>query len=242
MSNTEKSIFWLCVILTMAMAFAALMISLPRTVDTKNPISLDYQGVIIAVFAVLVTSLIGWQIYNSLGVEHKFFKAEKRISNMLSQLQKAKKAIKDSSQSAEDYSSGINCLSIAMIEYVQTYYNRGLSLEEQARHFCTSYIVSAKAIIYLIKSNKSEQLLSPIIKLCVDGIELSSNQLFNPKLIEYTQNTFKIEDHSACDSYYTSIMKNPRALTPDNIISIIENRKKRQALITSNPKTKKVKP
>lgn len=50
MSHNEKSLFWICVILTMGMALTALMISLPRTVDSENPISLDYQGAIVTIF------------------------------------------------------------------------------------------------------------------------------------------------------------------------------------------------
>lgn len=146
MSHNEKSLFWICVILTMAMAFTALMISLPRTVDIANPTRLDYQGTIVAIFALLVTVLIGWQIYNAIGMEKRVFKAEKRIANLLFQLQNEKKKTQTIAQSSEDYSSGINCLSVAMIEYIQTIYNHKAPIADKAKHYCTCYMVSASAI------------------------------------------------------------------------------------------------
>lgn len=80
MSDNEKSLFWICVILTMGMAFTALMISLPRTVDIANPTRLDYQGTIVAIFALLVTILLGWQIYSALEMAKRVRRNESRVN------------------------------------------------------------------------------------------------------------------------------------------------------------------
>lgn len=231
MSDNEKSLFWICVILTMAMAFTALMISLPRTVDVANPTRLDYQGTIVAIFALLVTALIGWQIYNAIGMEKRVFKAEKRIANMMLQLQTERKRVETIGQSSEDYSSGINCLSVAMIEYIQTLYNRTAPIGIKAQHYCTCYMVSASAITYLLDSNKNKEIIAPIIGLCVEGIELSANQLFSPTFSSVVRDVFSEDNHKICDNYYTAIMHNSEPLGIENINKINQQRSKRLALL-----------
>ncbi len=231
MSHNERSIFWICVILTMGMAFTALMISLPRTVDIANPTRLDYQGTIVATFALLVTVLIGWQIYNAIGMEKRVFKAEKRIANMMFQLQNERKRIEAIGQSSEDYSSGINRLSVAMIEYIQTLYNRKAPIDIKAQHYCTCYMVSASAITCLLDSNKDKEIIAPIIGLCVEGIELSADQLFSPAFSGVVRNVFSEDNHKICDDYYTAIMHNSEPLGIDNINIINKHRSKRVALL-----------
>lgn len=63
MSDNERSIFWICVILTMAMAFTALMIALPRVCDIHSNINFDYQTMIVTILGIFITALIGWQIW-----------------------------------------------------------------------------------------------------------------------------------------------------------------------------------
>lgn len=231
MNNNEKSLFWLCVILTMAMAFTALVISLPRTVDMQNPTRLDYQGTIVAIFALLVTILIGWQIYSALGIERRVFKAEKRIANLLLQTKNEKEKNKIFAQSSEDYSSGINCLSVAMIEYIQTIYSKKIPIEEKAKHYCSCYMVSASAITLFLDSNKDKELIAPRIGLCVEGIDLSGKQLFSPAFSGVVKQVFSEENHSICDDYYKRIMQSPDSLGIENINIINTHRSKRIALL-----------
>lgn len=231
MSNNEKSLFWICVILTMGMAFTALMISLPRTVDMQNPTRLDYQGTIVAIFALLVTVLIGWQIYSALGVERRVFKTEKRIANMLHQIKNEKEKNRTLAQSSEDYTSGINCLSVAMIEYIQTIYNKKAPIAVKAKHYCTCYMVSASAITYLLDSNKDKELIAPTIELCVEGMDLSGAELFSSAFSEAVKQVFTEDNHNTCDDYYKRIMQSPEPLGVDNINIINKHRSKRIALL-----------
>lgn len=230
MSDNEKSLFWICVILTMAMAFTAIMISLPRTVDVANPTRLDYQGTIVAIFALLVTVLIGWQIYNAIGMEKRVFKAEKRIANLLFQLQNEKKKTQVIDQSSEDYSSGINCLSVAMIEYIQTLHNHKTPIVDKAKHYCTCYMVSASAITYFLASDKDIDLIAPRIELCVEGIDLSAKQLFSSAFSGVVKDVFTEDNHNTCDEYYKQMMQSPEPLGIDNINIINKHRSKRIAL------------
>ena len=231
MSNNEKSLFWICVILTMAMAFSAMMISLPRNVDTQNPTRLDYQGTIITAFSVIVAVLLGWQIYSAIGIEKRMFKIEKRVERLILQLNREKNNIKIETQSAEDYSSGINRLSVAMIEYIQTKFNNKASLETKAKHYCTCYMVSASAITYLLESKKKKEVIEGVIELCVEGIDLSARILFHPFLCDITKRTFSPEDHSTCDDYYKLIMQMPDYLGIENINIINKHRSSRLALL-----------
>lgn len=63
MSDNERNIFWICVILTMAMAFTAMMIALPRVCDVHSSINFDYQTMIVTISGIFITVLIGWQIW-----------------------------------------------------------------------------------------------------------------------------------------------------------------------------------
>lgn len=234
MSFNEKSLFWICVILTMGMAFTAMMISLPRTVDVANPTRLDYQGTIVTTFALLVTVLIGWQIYSALGLDHRIYKAEKRISNMLSQLKIARDKIDTNAQSSEDYTSGVNCLSIAMIEYTQTIFNKRASLAVKTKHYCTCYMVSANAMRYLLNSNKDLDTIYPIITMCVEGIELSSKLLFSSEYITHTTKEFTQENHNICEEHYDFFKDKVNIIGIDNIRVIDEAHSKRLELLSSH--------
>lgn len=102
-SNTERSLFWICIILTMGIAIAALVISLPRTVDSRNPTSLDYQGTIVAIFALLVTALIGWQINATLGIDRRVERYERQLQQMQNRIERTEKLVSDKNNEAVNY-------------------------------------------------------------------------------------------------------------------------------------------
>lgn len=150
---------------------------------------------------------------------------------MLSQLQAARKDINITAKSSEDYTSGVNCLSVAMIEYVQTLYNRTASTSDRAKHYCTCYMVSAQAIRHLLNSKKNDELLYPIFCLCVEGLKLSSDILFTPKYLVDTKREFTRENHRICNGHYKYIMNRRKSLGIDNLELITEVHNKRIELL-----------
>jgi len=215
----------------MGIAISALVVSLPRTVDSNNPTSLDYQGTIVAIFSLLVTVLIGWQIYSALGIDRRVYKSEKRIASLLSQFQATRVKIDKEAKSSEDYTSGVNCLSVAMVEFIQTKFSNKATIKQRTKHFCTCYMVSANAMRYLMDSQKDYELLFPILTLCVEGIELSSELLFSPEYLEHTKQEFTKENHDICENHYQFFKDKAKVLGMDNINSIKEAHEKRVALL-----------
>lgn len=57
MNNTERIIIWSVVAVSLIMSIAALCRSLPCVMGV------DYMGVIVGILSLLVTVLIGWNIY-----------------------------------------------------------------------------------------------------------------------------------------------------------------------------------
>lgn len=223
MTKSEKGILYF---LVFALLFGVLNIYCQGV-----PFDNNAAGFILAGFGVLVTALIGWQIYSALGIDRRVYKAEKRIANMLSQLQAARERINTTSQSSEDYTSGVNCLSVAMVEFIQTKFSTKATIEQKAKHYCTCYMVSANAIRFLIDSNKNDELLFPIITMCVEGIELSSELLFSSHYLEYTKREFTKENHDTCEKHYQFLKDKVKILGVDNHNSIVKAHKNRVALL-----------
>lgn len=79
MNDTERSVFWICVILTMAMAFTAMMIVLPRVCDIHSSINFDYQTMIVTILGIFITVLIGWQIWTTIDTRRIIERFDERI-------------------------------------------------------------------------------------------------------------------------------------------------------------------
>lgn len=64
---------WL-VVVTIILDIIILCRTFPRTVDEQN-LSIDYIGIIIGILSLLVTLLIGWQIWKTIEIDKKIEKA-----------------------------------------------------------------------------------------------------------------------------------------------------------------------
>lgn len=82
MNDTERSVFWICVILTMAMAFTAMMIALPRVFNIHSNINFDYQAMIVTILGIFITALIGWQIWATINVNRVIDRLDTRVRDM----------------------------------------------------------------------------------------------------------------------------------------------------------------
>ena len=231
MNNTEKRKWWQllrAVLFTVCVSLCILLLLFSFSFFVGN---VSDGAILVSVLGVLVTALIGWQIYSVVGIDHRVADAEKRIEDMLCQLQTTKAKIDKTAKSSEDYTSGVNCLSVAMIEYVQTLYNRTAPINVRAKHYCTSYMVSAQAIRHLLDSKKDDELLYPIFCLCVEGLKLSSDLLFSAKYIDDTRQEFTRENHKICNGHYKYIMNRRKSLGIDNFDLITEIHNQRVELL-----------
>lgn len=98
----------------MVLSFIAIALELPHT-DTQY--SFDYFGVIVAVLAILVTVLLGWQIYNGIKFEEQVRKASgaaklasksaSRVSAVVQEVEKAADEAKEASALVREAKSAV---------------------------------------------------------------------------------------------------------------------------------------
>lgn len=77
--NKNWNIFaYIGVGLSLVMSIIAICLASPRTIQT----SFDYQGVIVGTLSILVTILIGWQIYNIINIQSSLDKFAHKMSKI----------------------------------------------------------------------------------------------------------------------------------------------------------------
>lgn len=77
------TLFVVCVVLS----FHYLFINFPRKTDTAN-LSFDYVGMLIGIYGILVTLLVGWQIFSNL-------KEKERVDRLVSENEQLKREVLD---------------------------------------------------------------------------------------------------------------------------------------------------
>lgn len=75
MDKKGRFTIWLISIVALTMSVASVCVACFRTGD----LGFDYQGVIVGVLSLLVTALIGWQIYSTIAMEERMRKIAERI-------------------------------------------------------------------------------------------------------------------------------------------------------------------
>lgn len=75
MDKKGRFTIWLISIVALTMSVASVCVACFRTGD----LGFDYQGVIVGILALLVTALIGWQIYSTIAMEERMRKIAERI-------------------------------------------------------------------------------------------------------------------------------------------------------------------
>lgn len=76
MDKKGRFTIWLISIVALTMSVASVCVACFRTGD----LGFDYQGVIVGVLSLLVTALIGWQIYSTIAMEERMRKVADSIS------------------------------------------------------------------------------------------------------------------------------------------------------------------
>lgn len=229
MSKNEKYLFWICVIVTMGLSIGAFIIALPRTVDVANPTRLDYQGAIVAVFALLVTLLIGWQIYNALGIERRVYKSERRLGNAIDRLNAAEKRLREEATAGEHYTSGVNYMCLALTDYYRVWQDDGRTLKCVARDFAIDYTLAVRAVASFMASGKDAEVVEPLIKTCVGVMGSCLDRLSDSKYNGVTGFVpYRIKRR--CEAANRVLMKNADGISSELFDEIQRCRTKRMAL------------
>lgn len=109
-SNTKTNVVYSFLIVLLCFTFLLSLVNViilcvicPRQQDISKILSFDYVGVILAIFSILVTLLVGWQIFNSIDFKDKI---DKKIENQYSELKneldsKSKELIKEINEKSE---------------------------------------------------------------------------------------------------------------------------------------------
>ena len=95
--NTYYHVVFASILSILAIIFSiwALCVTWPRAIGEDKSIKLgfDYLGVIVGALSVLVTVLIGMQIYNGVVLERRIKRIERRLNNEIKNIRKQKKYI-----------------------------------------------------------------------------------------------------------------------------------------------------
>lgn len=68
-------------LIAIAMSVTAICLSLP----TEKPIGIDYMGVLVGILSILVTILVGWQIWSAISIEKKINERVEDARNSLTE-------------------------------------------------------------------------------------------------------------------------------------------------------------
>lgn len=224
----ERSIFWICVIVCMALSITALTVALPREVDSINPTRLDYQGVYVAIFALLVTVLIGWQINSTLGIEKKVETHDALLEKKISEIEVIKAAIDKTSKDSENLNLGLYYCLASAANYNQMRLGGEQDKSERAKALIRSYILACISIVYILKSNKDIATLKAPVRLSFYMVQIADKQLHELEK-DIVKNAYTKEDHNQCDQLYTEMLKFSDIIGSDKIEIINEVRNKRKA-------------
>lgn len=82
MKNFGNTVKWILSIVSFLFSLIVLCKCFPRLIEIPNETGFDYIGLIVGILALLVTMLIGWQIYNALSLEQKVSNIKKEYDGL----------------------------------------------------------------------------------------------------------------------------------------------------------------
>ena len=161
-------------------------------------------SLLIAALGVLVTLLVGWQIYTTIGITHKMAKAEKKITRMLKSINSVKSDVSKTVGDSNNMVMGVSRLSSAITLFFYSHKNDKISQESKIKNYAKSYVLSLGCIEKFINLNdKTNELL--LLDLCLQIMEKSGNVVFDDKCIDISNMVFN-DLHKKCDEYYDSVI------------------------------------
>lgn len=228
-----------CAIIFSVVAIIMAICALAR--NNERTLGFDYLGVIVGVLALLVTFLVGWQIYTTIGITHKMANAERkieigetRIKNMLQNIEKVKVEIDKISDSSKDMIVGSVRLSTAMSLFYDTLWNEEMSELSKIDNYVACYKLSAGAMALFLNTSKGGEIQTIFNNTCLQILNLSGKIIFDEKMKSSTRMAFSHETHQICDNHYLNIIRRYEKLNDDQQRMIEINHLKRTSLLNKN--------
>ena len=201
-----------CSVIAVGIAITALC----NVAPSSQPLSWDYQGAIIGVLSLLVTALLGWQIFSVITVEKRI----KRLSKLYSNISSKSDDIERKIHLNEIYLHA----QINLLENTQ-YFSRDIKNDSATiEDFSNTYLRYLECLLMLLQAENTvypafclvngDKALSRISKLIKSGQTLDPN--FN----------------ELCDGLYTQIAEHLFILTPEHIDLLHLVRARRKSLST----------
>ena len=223
MSRNERTLFWICVIFTLAVALLAVALALPRT----SAFSFDYQGVFVAIFAALVALLIGWQIFNSIDLTKKMEQANASMEAATAKVNELESRISAEFENLKEMNFGIYCINSAAMSYLQHRINEK---RQDYASLASAYLLALHGIGHILRSGIVTDESRRMFRLGNAILTKVMNKL-DGDLSEYKEaitTEFDDETHKKADNYFYEIVEN-KDLLDAKIWEDIEYNQQRRA-------------
>lgn len=213
MGNNEKKVFWLCVIIIMALALSSVAMALPRTVCSET---FDYQGIYVAIFAALVTLLIGWQIYNTIGLNRQIDEANDKVANAVERLE----TLDREQKRLTNLNHGLYFVNCGAMSYMQGRIKRGYRLTDNI----TSYRLTLRGLQYVMKSELKTDETAYTYRFCLEFLDVLlkfiEEEIVKDKAA--VKAVFNLERITDADNEFREIMSKISVLNVDERAKIID--------------------
>ena len=228
MGPNEKVVFWICVIVSMAIALSAVAMALPRT----NIISFDYQGVFVAIFAALVTILIGWQIFNTIGIMKQIDQANQVVKAAIENVKQIENRISTETDKLKEMNFGMYYINTAVMSFFQYRINNN---PQDFSNLVTAYVLALRGFSHILhagissdESIKMFNLGNGIMSIVITKLEEAIPEYKQAIKAEFDENT-----HRKADGYFYKIAS-CKELLGDNIWNSIESLHHRRTKLRVN--------
>lgn len=201
MGRNERDVFWICVVMSMALALVAVALALPRGAGAPE---FDYQGVYVAIFAALVTLLIGWQIFSVLGISRQMDDARKAVRDSARKIEEIEKELENRTVKLKDMNYGMYFVNNAVSCFLQARFG---SDKIDYSQFATSYLLVMRGFRHLLKGGYPIDEAGRIFNLGVGLMEIVMEK-FETGLQghrEILKTAFNAEKHIQADNWFYEV-------------------------------------
>ena len=181
----------------------------------KN-LGIDYMGVIVGILSLLVTVLLGWNIYTALDIKKEWEKYKKDIDKYTSDLQNKEKEFKEEINNVKNDLEAFRQYGYAITDFCQVY----TKLEPIKENYTDTYCKLLNAFRCFAKSNEKAIWYAPA---CIDNLKESLKKVHELKELFTEEHDIKISKYI---DEIMSISKSELSQYKTEIIKIEEDRKK----------------
>lgn len=201
-------------IINFALLIPLLCMHFPRIIDSN--LGFDYMGVIVGVLSLLVTVLVGWNIYIALDIKKEWEKYKKDIDKYTSDLQNKEKEFKKEINNVKNDLEAFRQYGYAITDFCQVY----TKLEPIKENYTDTYCKLLNAFRCFAKSNEKAIWYAPA---CIENLKESLKKVHELKELFTEEHEIKISKYI---DEIMSISKSELSQYKTEIIKIEEDKKK----------------